>query len=180
MAFALRWATPDDLGALAALMAASIERLQVGFLSPGQIVASRQVMGLDTQLIADGTYALAEEGGALIGSGGWSRRATLYGGDHSVDLRDPALLDPVREPARIRAMYTHPDHARRGIGRAILAFCEQAAAEAGFTAAELMSTMSGQPLYESCGYRPVEPVTADVDGVAVPLLRMRKAIAASA
>lgn len=178
MAFALRWATPDDLEAIAALMAASIDRLQAGFLSPEQIVASRQVMGLDTQLIADGTYAVVEEGGALVGSGGWSRRATLYGGDHSLDLRDPALLDPAREPARIRAMYTHPDHARRGIGRAILAYCEQAAAAAGFAATELMSTMSGRPLYESCGYRPVEPVTAQVEGVAVPLLRMRKAIAA--
>ncbi|MHA6722125.1 GNAT family N-acetyltransferase [Sphingomonas sp. RS2018] len=171
-----RWATERDIPVLTTLMAAAIDRLQDGFLSPAQVVASRQVMGLDSQLIRDGTYLVIEEDGAAVGCGGWSRRATLYGGDHSTDLRDPALLDPATDPARIRAMYTHPDHARRGIGRMILGRCEGAAADAGFRTAELMSTLSGRPLYLRCGYRAVEDCDASVDGVIVPLIRMRKAL----
>lgn len=135
-------------------------------------------MGLDTQLIADGTYVAAEEDGVIAGCGGWSRRATLYGGDHSADLRDPALLDPARDAARIRAMYTHPARARRGIGRLILAYCEAAAAAEGFSSVELMSTLSGQPLYLACGYTPVESAPAQVGGVTVPLVRMRKPLVA--
>lgn len=171
-----RWATEDDLPALRALMGLAIETLQAGFLSPGQIAASRAVMGLDTQLVKDRTYLLAEKGGAIAGCGGWSRRATLYGGDHSTSLRDPALLDPARDAAKIRAMYTHPDFARQGIGRLVLTGCEQAAAEAGFSAAELMATLSGRPLYAACGYEPVETTAAMVDGVEVPLIRMRKGL----
>jgi GNAT superfamily N-acetyltransferase len=105
--------------------------LQVGFLTPEQIAASRMIMGLDTQLIEDGTYYVATVGGELAGCGGWSRRNTLYGGDHSPG-RDAALLDPARDAARIRAMYTHPAFARRGVGRLILAVCERAAVAAGF------------------------------------------------
>ena len=176
-AFTSRWAVRADLPALRTLMDLSIARLQLDFLTPAQIQASRQVMGLDSQLVEDGTYLAVEEAGRLVGCGGWSRRATLYGGDHSSALRDARLLDPAREPARIRAMYTHPDHARRGIGRLILDRCEAAAAAEGFAAVELMATMAGAPLYRACGYAPVESISADVDGVAVPLLRMVKAIA---
>ncbi len=175
-----RWATAADLPAIERLMALAIDELQAAFLSPEQIVASRAVMGLDTQLIQDGTYLLAERDGVMVGCGGWSRRATLYGGDHSAALRDPVLLDPARDPARIRAMYTHPAFARQGIGRLILSGCEQAAMAAGYSAAELMATLSGQPLYVACGYAPVESVEADVDGIAVPLVRMRKRLAESA
>ncbi len=175
-AFTSRWAVRADLPALRALMDLSIARLQLDFLTPAQIQASRQVMGLDSQLVEDGTYLAVEEAGRLVGCGGWSRRATLYGGDHSSALRDARLLDPAREPARIRAMYTHPDHARRGIGRLILDRCEAAAEEEGFAAVELMATMAGAPLYRACGYAPVESLSADVDGVAVPLLRMAKSI----
>jgi GNAT superfamily N-acetyltransferase len=171
-----RWATAADIPALRALMARAIDALQVGLLSPDQIAASRAVMGLDTQLIADGTYLIAERDGAIAGCGGWSRRATLYGGDHSSGLRDPGLLDPARDPARIRAMYTHPDFARQGVGRRILAGCEQAAAAHGFAAVELMATLSGERLYAVSGYTPVERVEAMVDGIAVPLVRMRKAL----
>lgn len=169
-----RWARDSDIPALRAIMDLAIERLQRGFLSSAQIAASRAVMGLDTQLIADGTYCVIEDGGVPVGCGGWSHRNTLYGGDHSIDLRNAALLDPARDPARIRAMYTHPDHARRGIGRMILAFCEAAARAHGFTAVELMATMSGVPLYRAAGYAEIEPRIDLVDGVEVPLVRMRK------
>src|SRR5437868_5189479 len=107
-----RLATDADVPALRALLALSIEQLQLAFLTPAELAASRALMGLDTQLIADGTYFIAERAGALAGCGGWSRRATLYGGDHTAG-RDAALLDPVRDPAKVRAMYTHPDHVRR-------------------------------------------------------------------
>ena len=114
-------------------------------LNPAQVIASRAVMGLDTQLVRDGTYFVVEDAGTPVGCGGWSRRATLYGGDHSTALRDPALLDPATDAARIRAMYTHPDHVRRGIGRMILNRCEHAASAEGFTAVELMGTAGGVP-----------------------------------
>ena len=172
----IRPAVEGDLDALRALMTVAIERGQAAVLTPAQIVASRTVMGLDTQLVRDGTYFIVEEDGVAVGCGGWSRRATLYGGDHSAELRDPALLDPKTDAACIRAMYTHPDHVRRGIGRMILDRCEQAAAQAGFKAGELMSTASGQRLYAASGYQPLERADADVDGVIVPLIRMRKVL----
>ncbi|AJP71382.1 GNAT family N-acetyltransferase [Sphingomonas hengshuiensis] len=168
-----RLATLADLVALHDLMTAAIDRLQIGFLSHEQVLASRAIMGLDTQLIHDQTYFMVEEDGVLAGCGGWSRRATLYGGDHSAS-RDAALLDPLRDAARVRAMYTHPDFVRRGVGRRILDLCEKAAAAEGFARVELMATLSGQPLYVACGYRVIEPAAVDVDGVSVPLLRMGK------
>jgi len=170
----IRLASEADLGALRDLMTLSIDRGQAAVLTPAQIVASRAVMGLDTQLVRDGTYFVVEDHGVPVGCGGWSRRATLYGGDHSTDLRDPALLDPAKDAARIRAMYTHPDHVRRGIGRMILDHCEQAARMEGFAAAELMGTAGGVPLYAACGYEPIERADTHVDGVVVPLTRMRK------
>lgn len=170
----IRWACKSDIEALREIMDLAIGKLQAGFLTPEQIVASRAVMGLDTQLIADGTYCVVEDGGIAVGCGGWSYRATLYGGDHSTRLRNAAELDPASEPARIRAMYTHPDHARRGIGRMVLDFCEEAARDRGFSAVELMATMSGVPLYTACGYVEIEPRVDLVDGVEVPLVRMHK------
>lgn len=174
--FTSRLATPADLDALRTVMALAIAELQKGFLTPNQIAASNAVMGLDTQLIADATYFVIEDAdGAIAGCGGWSRRATLYGGDHSKDLRDPALLDPRVDAARIRAMYTHPDFARRGVGRLVMALCEDAARAAGFARAEMMATLSGEPLYRACGYTPIEHVAAPgPDGVTVPLIRMGK------
>jgi GNAT superfamily N-acetyltransferase len=170
-----RLATPADLDALRGVMALAIAELQKGFLDPAQIAASQTVMGLDTQLIADRSYFIVERGAAIAGCGGWSRRATLYGGDHSTGLRDPALLDPATDAARIRAMYTHPAHARRGVGRMVMALCEAAAQDAGFTRAELMATLAGEPLYRACGYTPIEHVAAPgPGGVAVPLIRMGK------
>lgn len=172
-----RLATEADLPRLNALMTRSIEQLQDGFLTPEQVRASHKVMGLDTQLVKDRSYFLVEEDGQLTGCGGWSFRATLYGGDDSVVAREPARLDPARDAAKVRAMYTDPAFARRGIGRLVLALCEAAAREAGFARVELMGTLSGVPLYTACGYVGVEHVlSAPIAGVRVPLLRMEKAL----
>ena len=170
-----RLAGPDDLPALEAVMAASIAELQRGFLTPAQIEASRAIMGLDRQLVADGTYFIVQDGGRIAGCGGWSRRATLYGGDHTPG-RDAALLDPATDAARVRAMYTHPDFARRGVGRLILTLCEDAARAEGFRRLELMGTMSGRPLYESYGFTAIEEIVDARGGAPVPLTRMGKAI----
>lgn len=172
--FSTRLAVEADLPALRELMAFAIEELQRPFLSSVEIAASKAVMGLDTQLISDRTYFIVESGDTIAGCGGWSRRATLYGGDHSTALCDAAPLDPAIDAARIRAMYTHPGFARRGAGRLVLSLCEQAAAGEDFTRAELMSTLAGQPLYLACGYVEVERASANVDGVMVPLIRMAK------
>ena len=179
MPLTIRPASRADLPALLPLIEAAIGELQKGFLDEMQIRSSRAIMGIDTQLIDDGTYFVVELDGRLAGCGGWSRRATLYGGDHSTG-RDPALLDPARDPAKVRAMYTHPAFARRGVGRAILARCEAAARAEGFTTLELMSTLAGRPLYEAAGFGPVERVEDAAGGAPVPLLRMRKPIGAGA
>ena len=170
-----RLATPADLPALTALMARAIGALQADFLTPQQVAASRTLMGLDTQLVADGTYFVVEDAGVIAGCGGWSRRATLYGGDHTPG-RDPELLDPATDAARVRAMYTHPDFARRGVGRLILQLCEDAARAEGFTRLELMATLAGRALYSQCGYADLEAIEDDRGGAAVPLVRMGKAI----
>ena len=174
---ALTWriAKAEDLDALAGVMAAAIGELQKGFLSAEQIAASRAIMGLDRQLVADGTYFIVESEGKIAGCGGWSRRATLYGGDHTPG-RDPELLDPATDAARVRAMYTHPDFARRGVGRLILELCEAAAKAEGFRRLELMGTMSGRPLYESYGFTAIEEIVDARGGAPVPLTRMGKAI----
>jgi GNAT superfamily N-acetyltransferase len=170
-----RLAVREDVTALTALMNLAIGELQKPFLSPTQIASSRTIMGLDTQLVDDGTYFVVEQGAALAGCGGWSRRATLYGGDRSPG-RDAALLDPATDPARVRAMYTHPGFTRRGVGRLILALCEDAARAEGFVRVELMATLSGEPLYRACGYEEIERLADDRGGAAVPFLRMGKVL----
>jgi GNAT superfamily N-acetyltransferase len=170
-----RLALEADLPALEAVMDAAIGELQKGFLSPEQIAASRTIMGLDRQLVADRTYFIVEEAGRIAGCGGWSRRATLYGGDHTPG-RDPDLLDPAHDAARVRAMYTHPDFARRGVGRLILSLCEAAARAEGFARLELMATLSGRPLYESYGFAPIEEIVDRRGGAPVPLVRMGRSI----
>jgi GNAT superfamily N-acetyltransferase len=172
----LRLAVPEDLPALRDLMSAAIGELLNPFLSPQEVAASFEIMGLDSQLVADGTYFVVEDEGALAGCGGWSRRATLFGGDHSAG-RDAALLDPTRDAARVRAMYTHPDHVRKGVGRLILDACESAAAGEGFTRCEMAATLAGEPLYRACGYREIERFSAPTSGgIEVPLVRMGKAL----
>ena len=176
VAVVIRTAREDDIDTLRPLMDAAIGELLKPFLPPAMIEASREIMGLDTQLIADRTYFVVESGGLAVGCGGWSRRATLFGGDHSAG-RDAALLDPAHEPARVRAMYTCPGWERRGIGRLILQRCEAAAAAEGFAACEMAATLGGEPLYRASGYEIVERFEAPTrTGLAVPLLRMRKAV----
>ncbi len=175
-----RIATLEDAPALAEVMEAAIAELQRGFLDPAQIASSRTIMGLDRQLLIDGTYFVVEVAapGAspqIAGCGGWSRRATLYGGDHTPG-RDAALLDPRTEAARVRAMYTHPSFARRGVGRLILDLCEAAARAEGFGRVELMATLSGRALYSRCGYRDIEAISDARGGEPVPLVRMGKTL----
>jgi len=180
-----RLATHHDVDELTSLMRAAIDELQKGFLDDATIKASHAIMGLDTQLIDDGTYFVIESesesdgtgtgGERVVGCGGWSRRATLYGGNHSAG-RDAKLLDPAADAARVRAMYTRPGFTRRGVGRLILELCEQAAADEGFTRLELMATLAGRPLYEAYGFEPVEEVVDTSSGTPIPIVRMAKPV----
>lgn len=164
-----------DVPIITGLQSLAIHELQKGYLDEAQINASQASMGLDTQLIADGTYFCVFDGEVLVGCGGWSYRATLYGGNHSAG-RSARELDPKTERARIRAMYTHPDHARRGIGRLILKTSEAAAKAREFTNLEMAATEAGRPFYERCGYT-VENSFFDENGaVPVPLYTMIKSI----
>ncbi len=179
--FSHRWATDADIPAITAIMNAAIAELQQGFLTPPQIAASQELMGLDTQLIDDRTYLVIEAAGnaasrEIVGCGGWSRRKTLFGGNHTGG-RDASFLDPASDAAPVRAMYTRPDWTRRGIGRLIIELCEAAAREVGFSRTRLMATLSGEPLYLACGYRPVERVEVPTaQDITVPLIRMEKSI----
>jgi GNAT superfamily N-acetyltransferase len=174
--FVIRLARREDAAALEALITLAIPALLGPYLSPAAVQASFAIMGLDTQLIDDGTYFVVAAREEIIGCGGWSRRATLYGGDASRG-RDAKLLDPRTQPARVRAMYTHPQWTRRGIGRQILQASEAAAAGEGFTRAELAATLAGEPLYVACGYEAVERFEDQAPGgVRVPLIRMAKVL----
>jgi len=170
-----RLAVREDVPALTALMDAAIAELQRAFLDDTQIASSRAIMGIDTQLIDDGTYFVVEADGEIAGCGGWSRRATMYGSDHSPG-RDNRLLDPAVEPARVRAMYTSPAYARRGVGRLILSRCEAAAATEGFTRLELASTLAGEPLYAAYGFAPVGRTEDATGGAPVPIVQMEKPV----
>jgi GNAT superfamily N-acetyltransferase len=169
--FHARFAVEADMPALSELMAAAIAVNLKPFLAPELIASSHAIMGLDTSLIADRTYWIVYGGDEVAGCGGWSRRATLYGGDHSAG-RNAALLDPAVDAARVRAMYTHPAWVRRGVGSLILRLCEDAAAGEGFSRLELMATLSGEPLYRAHGFVELERLE---DG-GVPLVRMAKTI----
>jgi GNAT superfamily N-acetyltransferase len=172
--FTHRLAMAADMPALEALMRAAITQLLPQFLPPEKVTASFAVMGVDSQLIADGTYFVLEEDGVIAGCGGWSRRATLFGHNHTTG-RDSRLLDPATEAARVRAMYTHPDFVRRGVGRRILELCEAAARAKGFARTELGATVGGEPLYRACGYQPIERMDVPTPGgVTVPITRMGK------
>jgi GNAT superfamily N-acetyltransferase len=172
----LRIATPADEPVMRSLMNRAIAELLKPYLPQDAIAASFEIMGLDSQLIADGTYFAVTDAGRIVGCGGWSRRATLFGGDHTAG-RNAALLDPKKDSARVRAMYTDPAHVRRGIGRMVLDACEAAARGEGFSSVELAATLAGEPLYRACGYHTIEPFTSRTSaGVDVPLIRMGKAL----
>ena len=153
-AYSIRKATLDDRGALDSLIARSARALTLGTYTPRQVeTALRSAFGVDSQLITDGTYLVAEADGGIVGCGGWSRRRTLFGGD-ARPSRDSSELDPKRDAAKIRAFFIDPAHVRRGIGRALLERCEAEARERGFTRLELMAMLSGVDFYRAHGYVP--------------------------
>ena len=156
--FSYRIATQKDVPAIIALMQLSIEENMKAFLTRDEIEAAKETMGVDQTLIDDGTYFLieAEDCGktVLVGCGGWGKRRTLYGGNHTKGRAD-SLSDPKIEAARIRAMYTHPDWTRRGIGALLINLGEEAARAAGFSRMELGSTVAGEALYIAKGYKEV-------------------------
>src|SRR5262245_46537409 len=177
MRWHIRQATMSDKPALEALIARSARELSKGDYTPEQVEgALRGAFGVDTQLIADGTYFAVEMDGTIVGCGGWSRRRTLFGSDARAD-RDASELDPRVDAAKIRAFFVDPDHARRGIGRAILEHCEAQATLHGFTRFELMATLPGVRLYRECGYageaRITHPLGPDL---AIEFVPMTKAV----
>ncbi|HXY08853.1 MAG TPA: GNAT family N-acetyltransferase [Terriglobales bacterium] len=182
MRIRIRPATPDDIPVLAKLIDASVRGLQSPDYSPSQIDAAlRTVYGVDSQLIADGTYFVAEveegeqpTGSAIVGCGGWSKRKTLFGGDHWNNRHDD-LLDPQRDAAKIRAFFVHPSWARQGIGSMILETSERAAQRAGFTRLEMGATLSGVPFYLAKGYDALENLEVPLsNGQSLPIVRMAK------
>ncbi len=174
----IRKATFADIPQLERLIPESARGLSSGYYTPEQIEgAIKSVFGVDSQLIIDETYFVAEIDGQLVGCGGWSKRKTLYGGDQMKPPGHDLLLDPKSEPARIRAFFVHPDWARRGIGGRIITECESAALAAGFSAIEIIATLPGVPLYQHFGYETVERFQIPLaDGVDLPLARMKKTI----
>ncbi|MEM9387230.1 MAG: GNAT family N-acetyltransferase [Pseudomonadota bacterium] len=178
--FTHRIATNADIPAIKALMLAAIEGNMRAYLSVAEIEAAKETMGVDQTLIEDGTYFVIEceidRAAVMVGCGGWGKRRTLFGGNHTVG-RDDSLSDPRTEPARIRAMYTHPDWTRRGIGTLLIDLGEQAAREAGFRAIELGATISGEPLYRARGFREVERWNQPgANGEPNTIIRMRKSL----
>ncbi len=186
----LRLAVPEDVPALRELIEASVRGLQTHDYTPAQIEgALKTVFGVDSQLIADGTYILAEAesgpgdrtgtangppGLMIVGCGGWSKRKTLYGSDHWT-AREDALLDPLRDAAKIRAFFIHRDWARRGVGSMILKACEDAATSAGFTRYEMGATLTGAKLFGAKGYIAVKPISIPlVNGESLPVIHMEK------
>ncbi|MET0152419.1 MAG: GNAT family N-acetyltransferase [Candidatus Binatia bacterium] len=171
----MRVAQAADVPVLRELIARSARGLSVGYYTPAQTEAAvRYVFGVDSQLIADGTYFVVEEGGAVVACGGWSRRRTLFGGDQAKTAVDP-LLDPAIEPARIRAFFVDPRHARQGLGRRLVDECTRAARAAGFGSLELVATLPGEPLYAAAGFTVSERFELTLPGdVRVPVARMRR------
>jgi GNAT superfamily N-acetyltransferase len=180
--YPIRRATPADERALRALIGESVRDLARADYTDAQIAAALgSAWGLDTQLVSDGTYFVAEAPEAIVGCGGWSYRKTLFGSDANLD-RNPETLDPARDAARIRAFFVHPSFVRRGIGRALLEKCEEEAMRHGFHRMELLATFPGHRLYRAHGYlgderRPfVLPggITVDAIPMAKALMPVRK------
>ena len=174
----IRLATMADIPALEELIRESVSVLSAEYYTSGQIASAlSHVFGVDTQLIVDGTYFVAEIGNELAGSGGWSKRKTLFGGDQSKADRIDPLLDPTTEAARIRAFYVHPRWARKGVGSKILKACEDAACAAGFSRIRLVATLPGEPLYTARGYEKAEAMQIETpDGESLPAFRMTKTL----
>jgi GNAT superfamily N-acetyltransferase len=178
--FQVRLATQGDIPTLHALIESSVRVLQANDYTPAQIEgALGTVLGLDTQLVADQTYFVAEtatSSGAkiIVACGGWSKRKTLFGSDHAA-VREPEFLNPATDAAKIRAIFVHPDWTRRGLGTLLLETCEKAAKSAGFIRFEMGSTLTGVPLYKLRGYQVIEPIAVPLrNGEALPVIRMAK------
>jgi len=179
-AFSVRLATSADVPTLHALIESSVRILQANDYTPKQIEgALGTVLGLDTQLIADQTYFVAETETSsntktIVACGGWSKRKTLFGSDDAA-VREPEFLNHATDAAKIRAIFVHPDWARRGLGTLLLETCENAATSAGFTRLEMGSTLTGVPLYKLRGYRVIEPIAVPLrNGESLPVIRMVK------
>lgn len=190
MKFTVRLAANTDIPALRLLIDASVRGLQTQDYTPAQIESAlATVYGVDSQLIADGTYfvveAISPEGNlpaakstnpelVIVGCGGWSKRKTLFGADHWAG-REDALLNPLQDAAKIRAFFVHPTWARRGIGSIILEACESAAVAAGFTRLEMGATLTGVPFYRARGYVALEHIAVPlVSGESLPIVRLEK------
>jgi GNAT superfamily N-acetyltransferase len=175
MNITLRQAVPADIPALRPLIDASVRGLQASDYTPAQIEGALQtVYGVDSQLIADGTYFVVEADTVIVGCGGWSKRKTLFGGDRWTG-REDSLLNPEQDAAKIRAFFVHPDWVRRGIGSMILEACEKAASAAGFTRLEMGATLTGVPLYRARGYVALENLTTPLrNGESLMVVRMEK------
>jgi len=173
----LRHATLDDKAELVELIARSARELSADDYTPEQIEgALRGAFGVDTQLIQDRTYFVAEADGKLVACGGWSKRRTLFGGDAGAG-RDAAELDPATDAAKIRAFFVDPAYARRGLGSAILARCETEAAACGFRRFEMMATLPGARLYARYGYSGTQHIEYEVQpGVMIEFIPMHKAV----
>jgi GNAT superfamily N-acetyltransferase len=173
----LREATPEDIPDLQRLIAVSVRTLSVGLYTPAQTEAALiHVFGVDTQLVADGTYYVIEAETGLVAAGGWSARQTLYGGDQAKHEADSAL-DPNAAPARIRAFFVHPAWTRRGLARRLFDACETAAYARGFRSFELVATLPGEPLYRALGFASVEDVSIPLSGdLVLPCVRMHRSI----
>jgi GNAT superfamily N-acetyltransferase len=175
--FRIRPAVPTDIPTLRVLIDASVRGLQANDYTQAQIEAAlKTVYGVDSQLIEDRTYFVAEGHDEIVGCGGWSKRKTLFGGDHWTG-REDCLLDPKRDAAKIRAFFVHPAWARRGVGGLILEACESAAGSAGFTRLEMGATLSGVPFYQAKGYAPLETIEVRLgDSESMKVVRMAKQI----
>jgi GNAT superfamily N-acetyltransferase len=191
----IRKAVAEDVPELSHLIEASVRELQSEDYTSAQMEGALEtVFGVDSQLVEDGTYFVAEvkvrppqrernEAGdirkmetewVIAGCGGWSKRKTLYGGDHWSG-REDTLLDPQRDAAKIRAFFVHPAWARRGIGSRILEACEMAASAAGFVRYEMGATLTGAKLFSVKGYVPVEKIEVPLkNGQSLPVIRMAK------
>lgn len=178
MSIEIRLATETDIPAIQELVRESVCALSAGYYTSTQIASALfHVFGVDTQLILDETYFVAGMENSIVGSGGWSKRATLFGGDQSKLAGVDRLLDPEKEAARIRAFYVHPQWSRRGIASRILESCEDAARKAGFSRIELVATLPGEPLYLARGYEKAEPIQIETaDGESLAAFRMTKCL----
>jgi GNAT superfamily N-acetyltransferase len=176
MPFEFRVATPEDTPAIRNLIAASVRELQLEYSPAEREAALATVFTVDSRLIADGTYFIAyAEDGRLAGCGGWSKRKTLYGGDHQVETIEPELLDPATDSAKIRAIFVHPEFARQGLGSLILRMSEEAAKSEGFHRFEMGSTLAGVALYKLRGYRETARIEVPVSsGETIDVVRMVK------